>query len=120
MSRRFPLDYGGSHLAVVAFPGLQGLEIQMGQLFPTGQLHLSPAAYAAVHHSGMPLLMFLERHAQGDWRQMPESDQALNHEAIHTGQPILSVFPDALGSEDLWVETAADRSVTTVYFVGGF
>lgn len=92
----------------------------MGQLFPTGTLHLSPAAHAAVHHGAIPLLMYLERHALGDWRDMPESDQELNQEAVLTGQPILSIFPDVLGSEDLWVETIADRSVTTVSFVGGF
>ena len=70
--------------------------------------HADPAHAALV-------LVFLGRHASGDWGDLDAEDTAANNAALIHGGRLFSAYnlPDA---GRVWVITDADRSATTVLF----
>ena len=54
----------------------------------------------------------LQRHAQGNWGELPAEDARSNRYALQHGGRLMSVFGE--GGTRFWIITEADRSVTTV------
>jgi len=54
----------------------------------------------------------LERHAAGDWGELPPEDRAANDDALKHGDRLFSSYKHRSKGE-LWIITEADRSVTT-------
>lgn len=70
----------------------------------------------------MFILNSLQRHREGDWGDLDESDKKANDEAVAEGSRILSAYdiprghsggPGA-GDVKVWIITEADRSSTTI------
>lgn len=81
--------------------------------FDLGQVVATPGALEALGQSGESPMVFLARHAQGDWGLVDEEDAASNEEAVLCGERILSAYKTSLGTT-LWIITEADRSATTI------
>ena len=77
--------------AVVATPGVLGL---------LGGLEVSPSS-------------LIERHAAGDWGDVPAADARENERGLKHGLRVLSSYHLPTG-ERVWVITEADRSSTCV------
>ena len=83
-----------------------------GLLFHPGQVVTTPGALAAMHqHQCLPLDL-LQRHLSGDWGDVPADDAALNVEALHYGNRLLSSYRIA-PAVTIWLITEADRSCST-------
>ena len=80
-------------------------------LFPLVRLAATTAVLAAFEASGEEPSTFFERHASGDWGEVPKSQRAANTLSLVTGEPLWSLFRTALGVE-FWVVTGTDRSIT--------
>jgi dihydrodipicolinate synthase/N-acetylneuraminate lyase len=80
-------------------------------LFPLVRLAATTAVLAALEASGEEPSSFFERHAAGEWGEVPESQRAVNTLSLITGEPLWSSFKTALGVE-FWVVTGTDRSIT--------
>ncbi|AJY29933.1 putative type I restriction-modification system methyltransferase subunit [Burkholderia thailandensis 34] len=61
----------------------------------------------------MSVFKLLNRHARGDWGDLPEEDHQQNNLAAITGQRVLSSYGLPNGQK-VWVLTEWDRSVTTI------
>jgi len=83
-----------------------------GVLFELGRLVATPGAIQACQEAHVSPLVYIDRHAKGDWGDLDEEDHQANELAIETGARLLSAYslPTA---ERLWVITEADRSATT-------
>lgn len=57
----------------------------------------------------------LDRHRQGDWGEMPESDKHLNDRGLERNLQLFSTY-ESEGFPEIWIITEADRSYTTVMF----
>lgn len=55
----------------------------------------------------------INRHLQGDWGDVCQSDWQLNEDALKQGDRLLSVYHTQDG-EKFWIITESDRSATTV------
>ena len=55
----------------------------------------------------------LERHAAGDWGDLPPEDARENEYALERGLRVLSSYP-LPGGERVWIITEADRSSTSI------
>lgn len=82
-------------------------------LFPLGHLLTTPGAIAACAEADRQPLMYIARHARGDWGDLGEEDIEANEQALEQGGRLFSAY-DLPTTERLWVITEADRSVTTV------
>jgi hypothetical protein len=79
-------------------------------LFPLGQTVITRTAQEALHPEDVKLC--LDRHAQGDWGDLDESDRGANELALAQGARLFSVYNDRKGRR-FWIITEADRSATT-------
>jgi hypothetical protein len=61
----------------------------------------------------LDILAALDRHASGDWGDLPGPDRASNEEALLSGERLISAYSTAGGTR-FWIITERDRSVTTV------
>ena len=85
--------------------------------FEPGRFLATPAVLDAVPR-GM-IFAAIERHLNGDWGDVCDSDKRANDRALKNGCRLLSVYhTPALGDKKretkLWIITEADRSATTV------
>lgn len=55
----------------------------------------------------------LERHASGDWGDVPSEDARENEYSLKQGFRLLSSYP-LTGGERVWIITEADRSSTCI------
>ena len=55
----------------------------------------------------------INRHLQGDWGDVCQSDWQRNEQALRDGDRLLSVYQTQAG-EKFWIITESDRSTTTV------
>jgi chloramphenicol 3-O-phosphotransferase len=78
--------------------------------FPLGLVVTTPGAQAAVPVEDMAIL--LQRHAIGDWGNMPNEDILANTHALVDGNRLMSAYE--VNGVRVWVITEADRSVTTL------
>ncbi len=81
--------------------------------FPLGQVVATRGALAAVHEAGQSPMLFIVRHADGDWGEVNGADWAMNDDALESEGRLLSAYRTTLGVR-VWVITEADRSVTTL------
>ncbi len=78
------------------------------ELFPLGDIKVTPAASAAIETQGTTASVFLDKHQRGEW---PEENRADNEWAIRHGHQVWSDFKLDDGTE-IHVITAFDRSHT--------
>src|SRR5512136_1967240 len=67
------------------------------------------AAFAAFCYQCM------QRHANGDWGNIPGKGKSRNQRAIEEGSRILSAYRKG-GYPEVWITTEADRSTTMILF----
>jgi hypothetical protein len=82
-------------------------------LFRLGRLVATPRALTALGESKEAPLIFLRRHASGDWGSLGREDAAANTRALKIGGRLLSAYYTAKGVK-LWIITEADRSSTCI------
>ena len=82
-------------------------------LFPLGQVVATPGALTALQKAEQAPREFIDRHANGDWGDVPEADRQENELALQHGFRIHSAYTTSAGDQ-IWVITEADRSATTI------
>ena len=73
----------------------------------------TPGALAALAETGENSLVFIIRHASGDWGDLSAEDWNENEFALDKDLRVLSVYYLSNGTK-IWIITEADRSVTTI------
>ena len=81
--------------------------------FPLGQTVATRGALEALLKSSESPLIFLGKHAAGDWGDLDPEDLQANEDALRDGSRLFSAYHTSLGTK-LWVITEADRSATTI------
>ena len=81
--------------------------------FSLGEIVATRGALAALEKAGQPPLVFLLRHAAGDWGEVCPEDWQQNDEAVEHGDRLLSAYRTSLG-ERIWIITDAGNAVTTI------
>ena len=79
--------------------------------FPLGTIVATASVLASVPM--LDILVCLDRHAAGDWGNLPQEDRTVNELALAVGERLLSVYA-APGGVTFWIITERDRSTTTV------
>jgi len=81
--------------------------------FSMGLVYATPGALDAFEGANDSTLVFLMRHASGDWGDVCEEDRLANEFALENELRLFSVYHLSDGTK-IWIITEADRSVTTV------
>ncbi len=81
--------------------------------FPLGQVVATPGALLALQKAEQAPHEFLDRHARGDWGDVPDQDKQENEFSVQHGFRILSAYTTS-ADDQIWLLTEADRSVTTI------
>lgn len=81
--------------------------------FPLGEVVATPGALRALQKAEQEPREFLDRHANGDWGNVPDGDKQENELSIQHGFRIHSAYTTSAG-ERIWIITEADRSATTI------
>jgi hypothetical protein len=89
------------------------LVIASKPLFSLGQVCLTNGAEALMSEGKLDVNNLINRHISGDWSDMCEDDQFENQHAVACGDRIFSSFKLS-DSQNVWVITESDRSVTTI------
>lgn len=82
-------------------------------LFKLGQVVATPGAIDLLRSLALNPLLFLGRHAMGDWGQIDDHDREANRQALRYGNRLLSSY-QLNRNERLWIISEADRSATTL------
>jgi hypothetical protein len=90
----------------------------METLFPLGQILATPGALEAIAEAKSNPLIWIFRHAAGDWGILDAGDLKANAEALHYGSRILSAYLLSTGVK-IWIITEAEddegnREATTI------
>jgi hypothetical protein len=83
-------------------------------LFSLGHSVATPAVLTHLEKHGINAQHYLDRHARGDWGEVPSGDAIENDFSVQNGFRVLSSY--TIGGERVWVITEADRSITTLLF----
>jgi hypothetical protein len=87
---------------------------QGAPLFDLGRVVATPGALELLASAGESPAHLLERHASGDWGEVPPEDARENERSLKYGWRLMSSY--LVGSEAdgerVWVITEADRSST--------
>ena len=81
--------------------------------FGLGAVFATPAALDALGSAEVSPSELLERHAAGDWGDVPPEDARANEYALKRGLRVISSYP-LPGGERVWIITEADRSSTSI------
>ena len=81
--------------------------------FGLGAVFATRAALEALGSAEVSPSELLERHAAGDWGDVPPEDARENEYALERGLRVLSSYP-LPGGERVWIVTEADRSSTSI------
>ena len=81
------------------------------QKFKSGSMYISSMAITRLNPDDVGDAV--ERHFNGDWGMVCESDAEANEMSLLHGLRILSIYEDCDGIR-FWIITEADRSATTV------
>ena len=81
--------------------------------FEMGLVYATPGALDALEKADESSLVFLMRHAAGDWGDVCEEDRNENEFALSKYLRLFSVYHLCDGTK-IWIITEADRSVTTI------
>lgn len=76
------------------------------QRFPLGKTFITPAARTLLQRAGLPPVVLLAMHAQGEWGALDAHDRAANEQAVADGSRILSRY-EVLPPAAVWVITEA-------------
>lgn len=82
-------------------------------LFAAGRIVATPGALALLEKAHKSPSEFLLLHLRGDWGDLCQDDKAENELSLKHGFRLLSSYP-VTDSENLWIITEANRSVTTL------
>ena len=82
-------------------------------LFPAGQCVATPGALSLLEQANKSPLEFVSRHLRGDWGDLGQDDKAENELSLKHGFRLMSSY-QVTETEQLWIITEADRSVTTL------
>jgi hypothetical protein len=85
----------------------------LNTLFSLGRLFATPGAILAAKEADDNLILYLYRHAAGDWGDLDRDDMLANAAALKEGTRLLSAYHLKDG-EKIWIITEADRSATTI------
>ncbi len=81
--------------------------------FTLGRILATPGALEALDEASQEWLVFLQRHAVGDWGELDPHDWQENEAALVHGGRLFSAYNLAT-EQRLWIITEADRSATTL------
>jgi len=81
--------------------------------FSLGRVVATPGALRALEKAEQLPAEFLDRHANGDWGEVPEADKQENELSVEHEFRILSAYTTSAG-DPIWILTEADRSATTI------
>jgi hypothetical protein len=81
--------------------------------FALGRVVATPGALRALEKAEQAPDVFLDRHVNGDWGDVPEEDKQENEVSVEQGFRILSAYTTSAGDR-IWVLTEADRSATII------
>ena len=81
--------------------------------FSLGHIYATPGALSAFEEADESSLVFLVRHASGDWGDVCEEDRQANELAVESDLRLFSVYHLRDGTK-IWIITEADRSATTL------
>lgn len=89
-----------------------------GPLFPLGRMVATPGAVEVLAADGgdwrFNAAVYLARHQDGDWGDVPREDAAENRRSIRQGWRVLSSYPVGSTGTRIWIITEADRSSTCI------
>jgi hypothetical protein len=86
---------------------------RLNSLFPLGGLFATPGAIIAANDADDNLIIYVNRHAAGDWGDLSHEDMLANAAALSAGTRLLSVY-HLKDERKVWVITEAGRSATTI------
>src|SRR5262245_27228169 len=78
---------------------------------PLGRVVARPGALGALEKAEQLPAEFLDRHVNGDWGEVPDTDKQENELSVEQGFRILSAYTTSAGDK-IWILTEADRSAT--------
>lgn len=81
-------------------------------LFPLGRIVATPGALSLLAATATNPAKLLDRHAAGDWGEVPPEDARENERSLKYGFRIVSSYPVGGSGERVWIITEADRSST--------
>src|SRR2546429_8029316 len=81
--------------------------------FALGQTFITPGAEEALQIAGQTAIEFLRRHMSCDWGELSEDDITENELSLEKGFRLLSNYQTGKGQQ-LWINTDADRSASTL------
>jgi hypothetical protein len=87
---------------------------QGAPLFDLGRVVATPGAMALLVAAGENPARLLDRHASGDWGEVPPEDARENERSLKYGWRVMSSYPVGNAGERLWVLTEVDRSSTCI------
>jgi hypothetical protein len=91
----------------------------MSKTFYLGKLVATPGVIAAAEASGDTLMLFVFRHAAGDWGDLSREDLMANAQSLKDGTRLLSAYR-LRDKTRIWIITEADRSATTILLPGEY
>jgi hypothetical protein len=87
--------------------------LQGPPLFNLGRVIATPGAMELLTSVGESSARLLERHASGDWGEVPPEDARENERSLKYGWRLMSFYPvGEADGERVWIITEADRSST--------
>jgi hypothetical protein len=81
--------------------------------FGLGMVVATPGALEVLEEFEISPSALVERHAAGDWGDVPPEDARENEYALEHGFRVMSSYPLS-GGVRVWVITERDRSLTTI------
>jgi len=78
--------------------------------FELGQIVITATALEIL--ASAAVMDAIDRHASGDWGDLPEEDVRSNERALQVGGRLFSAYDS--GGTRFWIITEADRSATTI------
>ena len=81
--------------------------------FPLGRLMMTPGALRAMVEAQTQPIVYLARHASGDWGNVDREDRATNDRAVDHGARVVSSYTLPTNTV-VWCITESDRSLTTL------
>ncbi len=83
--------------------------------FDLGNVVVTATLFVHCKENGYALILYLIRHAQGDWGDVCKEDWEANEDALKNGLRLLSSYklPD---EKKIWIITEWDRNATTLLF----
>ena len=79
-----------------------------------GAVVATPGALEVLTSAATTPAALLERHASGDWGEVPPQDARDNARSLKHGWRVLSSYPVGDAGEKVWIITEADRSSTCI------